>query len=82
MRQLEILEAIEVYGAKAVYEAAHRHMAGDRVRGLPSVGFHPKTMGDVWAAMDAGYAGMSDSERAIEAASASSALVRIGESGV
>lgn len=66
--------AIQQYGAAAVYAAAHRHAAGDTERGLRLVGLSPKTMADVWDVMSAAYAAMTDAERAIEAASASSAL--------
>lgn len=71
---MDIKAAINQYGAAAVYAAAHRHAAGDMARGLRSVGLRPSTMGDVWEAMSAAYAAMTDAERAIEAASASSAL--------
>lgn len=66
--------AINQYGAAAVYAAAHRHSAGDMARGLRSVGLNPATMADVWDAMSAAYAAMTDAERAVEHASASSAL--------
>lgn len=66
--------AINQYGAAAVYAAAHRHAAGDVARGLRSVGLRPATMADVWVAMSAAHNAMTDAERAIEAASASSAL--------
>ena len=66
--------AITQYGAAAVYAAAHRHAAGDVARGLRSVGLRPATMADVWEVMSAAYNAMTDAERAIEAASASSAL--------
>ena len=68
--------AISQYGAAAVYAAAHRHAAGDAAHGLHSVGLQPATMADVWSAMSAAYSAMSDAERAIEHASASSALDR------
>lgn len=66
--------AIKQYGAAAVYAAAHRHAAGDAAHGLRAVGLQPTTMADVWGVMSAAYAAMTDAERAIEAASASSAL--------
>jgi len=66
--------AIKQYGATAVYAAAHRHAAGDVARGLRSVGLRPGTMADVWEAMSAAYNAMTEAEKAIEAASASSAL--------
>ena len=66
--------AISQYGSAAVYTAAHRQAEGDAARGLRTVGLQPATMADVWAAMSAAYAAMTDAERAIEAASASSAL--------
>lgn len=69
-----ISEAIQKHGAKAVYEAAHRHAAGDRAQGLESVGLAPKTMRDVWDAISSAYAQMSEAERAIENAQASSRL--------
>lgn len=66
--------AISQYGAAAVYAAAHRHAAGDAARGLCTVGLQPQTMADVWGAMSAAYSAMSDAERAVEHASASSDL--------
>lgn len=66
--------AISQHGAVAVYAAAHRHAAGDKARGLATVGIYPKTMGDVWDIMRAAHEAMTDAERAIEAASASSAM--------
>ena len=71
---MDIKAAINQYGAAAVYAAAHRHAAGDMPRGLRSVGLVPASMADVWDAMSAAYAAMTDAERAIDAASASSAL--------
>ena len=70
---MDINAAISQHGAAAVYAAAHRHAAGD-ARGLRTVGLHPATMGDVWEVMSAAYSAMTDAERAIEHASASSAL--------
>ena len=66
--------AISQYGAAAVYAAAHRHAAGTAARGLRTVGLQPQTLAEVWDAMSAAYGAMTDAERAIEAASASSAL--------
>lgn len=71
---MDIKTAISQYGAAAVYAAAHRHAAGDTARGLRTVGLQPATMADVWAAMSAAYSAMSDAERAIENASASSVM--------
>lgn len=71
---MEKQAAINQHGAAAVYAAAHRHAAGDSARGLRTVGLRPATMADVWDVMSAAYAAMTDAERAIEAASASSAL--------
>lgn len=69
-----IAEAIKKHGARAVYDAAHRHAYGDMARGLESVGLAPKTMRDVWDAMSSAYAHMSESDRAIENAQASSRI--------
>jgi len=71
---MDIKTAISQHGAAAVYAAAHRHSGGDQARGLRLVGLSPKTMADVWGVMSAAFAAMTDAERAIEAASASSAL--------
>ncbi len=70
-------QAIRTHGAQAVYTAAHRHMGGDRKNGLPSVGVHPVTMGDVWRAMSAAYAEMGPAARAIDAAQASATLEKL-----
>lgn len=59
-------DAIRTHGAKAVYDAASRHMAGDRVRGLASVGLSATTMGDVYAIQSAAYAELGDAARAID----------------
>ncbi len=72
---MNIAAAIQQHGAAAVYAAAHRHASGDTSRGLRSVGIQPETMADVWSAMSVAYNAMTDAERAIEAASASSDLV-------
>jgi len=69
-----IADAIQKHGAKAVYDAAHRHAAGDKTHGLECVGLAPQTMRDVWDAMSAAYSQMSEAERAIENAQASSRL--------
>lgn len=71
---MDISAAIRKHGAKAVYDAAHRHSSGDPRHGLESVGLAPKTMRDVWDAMSEAYAQMSESDRAIENALASSRL--------
>lgn len=71
---MDIKAAISQYGAAAVYAAAHRHAGGYMDRGLRSVGLQPDTMADVWDVMSAAYAAMTDAERAVEHASASSAL--------
>ncbi|ABM32227.1 hypothetical protein QRO08_16560 [Paracidovorax citrulli] len=70
-------QAIRTHGALAVYTAAHRHMSGDRKRGLPSVGVYPVTMGDVWRAMSAAYAEMGSAAQAIDAAQSSAALEKL-----
>lgn len=67
--------AIITYGAAAVYQAATRHMAGQS-GGLETVGIAPVTMGDVWAAQSAAYALMTDTERAIDYAQATSMLAK------
>lgn len=69
-----VAEAIKQHGAAAVYAAAHRHAAGDAVRGLRTVGLQATSMRDVWDIISTAYALMSDAERAIENASASSDL--------
>ena len=71
---MNIAAAIQQHGAAAVYAAAYRHAAGEVARGLRSVGLAPKTMADVWDVMRAAHEAMTDAERAIEAASASSSL--------
>lgn len=71
---MQIVHAINTYGAEAVYVAAHRHMGGDARGGLATVGLQPRTMGDVWRAMSAAYAALGSAARALDCAQAPAAL--------
>lgn len=66
--------AIRAHGAQAVYDAACRHMAGDKARGLDSVELSPDTLGDVWRVQSEAYAQLGDAARAIDQAKASAEL--------
>ena len=70
-------EAIRAHGAQAVYTASHRHMAGDRRRGLPSVGLYPASLGDVYRVMSAAYAELGDAACAVDHAAATSQLEKL-----
>lgn len=74
----KIDQAISLHGAKAVYAAASKHMAGDKINGLVSVGLTAKTMGDVFRIQSAAHAQMGEADKAIDAADASAALSRVG----
>lgn len=67
-------EAIREHGAQAVYDAANRHMAGDKARGLSTVGLSVKTMGDVYAIQSQAYAELGDAAKAIDYADANARL--------
>jgi hypothetical protein len=70
-------EAIREHGAQAVYDAANRHMAGDKVQGLCTVGLSAKTMGDVYAIQSQAYAELGDAAKVIDYAKAQADLSRI-----
>lgn len=74
-----IQSAIRQHGAKTVYDAAHRHMAGDKVRGLASVGLAAENMGDVVSVSSAAYKEMGPAAQAIDSAQATAALKRFEE---
>lgn len=65
-------EAIKKHGAKAVYQAASRHME-DGVS-LASVGLSAADMAGVWAIQSEAYANMDAVEQAIDYAQAASTL--------
>ena len=71
---MQIVHAINTYGAEAVYVAAHRHMGGDARGGLATVGLQPRTMGEAWRAMSAAYAALGSAPRALDCAKATAAL--------
>lgn len=70
-------EAIRLHGAQAVYDAASRHMAGDKARGLACIGLTAATMGDVYAIQSAAYSELEETARAIDQAKAQADLTRI-----
>ncbi|MBA4743214.1 MAG: hypothetical protein H2060_10980 [Azoarcus sp.] len=71
-----LTRAIEEYGAQAVYEAAHRHMAGDTARGLRTVGLNAHTTLEAWRILDEAYRLMTEAQRATGSAQASARLAR------
>lgn len=73
----QIGDAILEHGALAVYNAAAAHMTDSA--SLHAVGLQPETLGDVNRALSVAYQRMTDAERAIENAAASSALRMIGD---
>lgn len=70
-----IRNAIAVHGAQAVYDAATRHMAGDKPD-LSEMGLHPATLGEVYDALSAAYAELGEAARVIDAAKTTAALKR------
>lgn len=76
---MTINEAIQTYGAQAVYDAASRHMAGDMARGLRCVGLSARNMGDVYAIQREAYAQLGDAARAIDYAKAQADLDRVNK---
>ena len=67
MPKMQIVHAINTYGAEAVYVAADRHMGGDARGGLATVGLEPRTM-------SAAYAALGSAARALDCAQAKAAL--------
>lgn len=74
-------QAIQQHGAKAVYQAATAHMAGDKANGLSKVGLQAKTMGDVFAIQTEAYKQMGPADQAIDNAQATAALDSIAKRG-
>lgn len=56
--------AIKAHGAKAVYEAASRRMAGD-MHALPAIGLQ-NTLADAWGIMCEAHRRMSASDQAAD----------------
>lgn len=77
----KIQQAIQQHGAKAVYEAATAHMAGDKKNGLTKVGLQAKTMGEVFAIQTEAYKQMGQADQAIDNAQAHAALDAIARRG-
>ena len=76
MTDQDIFDACRKHGPKAVYEAAHRHMGGDKVRGLASVGLAAVNMGEVVHVSGLAYAQLGPAAQAIDHAQATAALDR------
>ena len=74
-------QAIQQHGAKAVYQAATAHMAGDKANGLSKVGLAAATMGDVFAIQTEAYKQMGPADQAIDNAQATAALESIAKRG-
>ncbi|MGS1116044.1 hypothetical protein [Castellaniella sp. UC4442_H9] len=68
-------EAIRRYGARVVYRAAYRHMAG--FSSLASVGLSAHSIADVWRIMSLAYAQLGEADRAIDHADAQARLDEI-----
>lgn len=71
-----IAAAIRRHGAKAVYQAATRHMSDSK--SLHAVGLIPGNLGDVWCAQSEAYAAMSEADKAIDHADAQARLDELG----
>lgn len=74
-------QAIQQHGAKAVYQAATAHMAGDKANGLSKVGLAAATMGDVFAIQTEAYKQMGPADQAIDNAQAAATLESIAKRG-
>jgi hypothetical protein len=72
-------QAIQQHGAKAVYQAATSHMAGDKPNGLAKVGLTAKTMGEVFAIQTEAFKQMGPADQAIDHAQAKAALDAIAK---
>lgn len=68
--------AINTHGAKAVREAAHKRMGGDKGMALARMGLSAATIADAVQIGDMAYAQMGDAAQAIELAQATAALER------
>jgi len=55
--------AVEIHGAKAVYDAAVRRMDGDR-KPLKNVGLGANTIADAWEIMQEAHKSLTPSEQA------------------
>jgi predicted HicB family RNase H-like nuclease len=77
----ETQQAIQQHGAKAVYQAATSHMAGDKANGLAKVGLTAKTLGEVFAIQSEAYKQMGPADQAIDHAQATAALDGIAKRG-
>jgi hypothetical protein len=74
-------QAIQQHGAKAVYQAATAHMAGDKANGLDKVGLTATTMGDVFAIQTEAYKQMGPADQAIDNAQTTATLESIAKRG-
>lgn len=72
----DIQGAIRQHGARAVYQAASRHMSDGK--SLMAVGLIAQTLADVWAAQSAAYAAMGEADKAIDHADVQARLDEIG----
>ena len=72
-------KAIQQHGARAVYQAATSHMAGDKANGLTKVGLDAKTMGEVFSIQTEAYKQMGPADQAIDNAQATAALGSIAK---
>jgi hypothetical protein len=77
MERADIELAIDAHGAKTVYEAAYRHMGG--AKSLADVGLTPSNMGEVDFAMTVAYEHLSEAQRAIDYADATSKLATLND---
>ena len=74
-------DAIRKHGAQAVYDAANRHLAGEKITGLVSVGLVAKSMGDVYRIQSEAYAELGDTAKTIDHAQVQAALTAIVKRG-
>jgi hypothetical protein len=71
-----IATAIRQHGARAVYQAASRHMSDGK--SLHGVGLNPGNLGDVWRAQSEAYARLSEADKAIDHADVQARLDELG----
>lgn len=76
----EVNAAISAHGAKAVYDAANRQFAGDKLRGLASVGLVATNLAEVDAVQTEAFRQLGPAARAIDHAQVTASLERLSPS--
>lgn len=74
MHTAAINQAIRDHGAKTVYDAANRRLAGDGGKALAAVGLTAPFLPDAFAIQSAAYAQLGDAAKVIDYAKAQADL--------